>query len=73
MAEKVVVAHIPTVRISDILQRAMPAQGSSGRVALAAAIPRLRPGVIDLVQHLLVSIRHALIDDGLAGIAEVIC
>ena len=72
VAEKVVITHIPVVRICDTFQRAMPAQGSSGRVILATAIAGLRPGGIHLCQHLLVSFRHTLIDDVLAGIAEVI-
>lgn len=72
VAKKVVVTHIPTVRICNIFQCALPAQGSSSRVILAAAIAGLRPGGIDLCQHLFVIFRHTLINDVLAGIAEVI-
>jgi len=72
VAEKVVVSHIPAVRICGIIQGAMPGKGRNGGVIDAAAIAGLRPGDIDLSQHLLVIIRHTLVNDVLAGIAEVI-
>ena len=50
----------------------MPRKGRIGSVVVAAANAGLSPGDIDLVKHLLVIIRHALVNDVLACIAEVL-